>query len=91
MSEQANPAQPSSAGVDISDLSFREASEELEGIVRVLEGNQLELEESLERYERGVVLLRMLQGRLAEAQQKVTTLLGEDVLEGDDSIDTTLS
>lgn len=91
MSEQANPAQPSLIGADVSGLSFREASEELEGIVRVLEGNQLELEESLERYERGVVLLRMLQGRLAEAQQKVTTLLGEDVLEGDDSIDTTLS
>jgi exodeoxyribonuclease VII small subunit len=91
MSEQPNQTQPDRVGTDLADLSFREASEELESIVRVLEGNQLELEESLERYERGVVLLRMLQARLAEAQQKVTTLLGEDVFESDDSIDTTLS
>jgi exodeoxyribonuclease VII small subunit len=91
MSEQQNQAQLNLIGADLTDLSFREASDELEGIVRVLEGNQLELEESLERYERGVVLLRMLQNRLAEAQQKVTTLLGEDVFESDDSIDTTLS
>jgi exodeoxyribonuclease VII small subunit len=76
---------------DIAKLSFREASEELEGIVRGLESNQLELEESLERYERGVALLRALQGRLAEAQQKVTVLLGEVELESDDSIDTILS
>jgi exodeoxyribonuclease VII small subunit len=75
----------------LAQLSFREASEELEGIVRLLEGNQLELEESLERYERGVALLRTLQTRLAEAQQKVTVLLGEVEPESDDSIDTTLS
>ncbi|MDR3037105.1 MAG: exodeoxyribonuclease VII small subunit [Coriobacteriales bacterium] len=76
---------------DFAQLSFREASEELEGIVRLLEGNQLELEESLACYERGVALLRTLQSRLAEAQQKVTVLLGEVEPEGDDSIDTTLS
>jgi exodeoxyribonuclease VII small subunit len=86
MSEQSSPS-----GVDPAALSFREASEELEGIVRLLEGNQLELEESLGRYERGVALLRMLQGRLNEAQQKVTTLLGEVEPESDDDIDTTLS
>jgi exodeoxyribonuclease VII small subunit len=78
------PAEP-------TELSFREASEELEGIVRTLEGDQLELEESLEHYERGVVLLRTLQSRLAEAQQKVSTLLGDLELESDDSIDTSLS
>jgi exodeoxyribonuclease VII small subunit len=76
---------------DCAQLSFREASEELEGIVRLLEGNQLELEESLEHYERGVALLRTLQSRLSEAQQKVTVLLGEIELESDDSVDTTLS
>ncbi|MDR0347365.1 MAG: exodeoxyribonuclease VII small subunit [Coriobacteriales bacterium] len=81
----------SAASSEVVNLSFREASEELEGIVRLLEGNQLELEESLERYERGVVLLRVLQSRLSEAQQKVTMLLGEVELESDDSIDTILS
>jgi exodeoxyribonuclease VII small subunit len=85
------PEQSSPFDSDPARLSFKEASEELEGIVRILEGDQLELEESLKQYERGVVLLRMLQGRLNEAQQKVTVLLGEIELEGDDSIDTTLS
>ena len=60
-----------------TDLSYSQAIEELETILRQLESNQLELEASLQRYERGVTLLRMLQERLAFAQQKVTLLLGE--------------
>ncbi len=59
------------------DLSFGEALGELEGIVSTLESGQLELEESLSRYERGVALLRALQAKLADAQQKVTVLIGE--------------
>jgi exodeoxyribonuclease VII small subunit len=86
----AGAAHPADA-TDLAALSFREASEELEGIVRTLEGNQLELEESLERYERGVALLRALQTRLNEAQQKITVLLGEIEPESDDGIDTPLS
>ncbi|NLG10641.1 MAG: exodeoxyribonuclease VII small subunit [Coriobacteriaceae bacterium] len=72
-------------------MTFKQASEELETIVRELESNQLELEESLIRYERGVALLRMLQSRLQDAQQKVSVLLGQIEPESDDSIDTTLS
>lgn len=59
------------------ELNFGEALRELEAIVGALESGSLELEESLERYGRGVELLKSLQGRLAEAQQKVTMLLGE--------------
>lgn len=59
------------------DLSFGSALAELESIVGALESGSLELEESLERYGRGVELLKSLQGRLAEAQQRVTILLGE--------------
>lgn len=58
-------------------LAFGEALRELEGIVGQLESGQLELEDSLDRYERGVSLLKALQARLAEAQQKVTMLIGE--------------
>jgi len=76
---------------DTAHLSFKEASDELESIVRLLEGNQLELEESLERYERGVTLLRALQIKLNEAQQKITVLLGEIEPESDDRIDSSLS
>lgn len=58
-------------------LAFSEELKELESIVGSLEGGQLELEDSLARYERGVALLRSLQSKLADAQQKVTMLIGE--------------
>jgi len=58
-------------------LAFGEALAELEAIVGQLESGQLELEESLDKYERGVGLLKALQARLTEAQQKVTMLIGE--------------
>lgn len=59
------------------DLTFGSALAELDQIVAALEGGQLELEDSLKRYERGVALLQGLQAKLADAQQKVTMLIGE--------------
>ncbi len=59
------------------ELRFGEALAELEGIVASLESGQLDLEESLARYERGVALLRACRAKLADAQQKVTMLMGE--------------
>jgi exodeoxyribonuclease VII small subunit len=66
-------------------MRFSDALSELEGIVSALESGQLELEDSLARYERGVALLRACQSRLAEAEQRVTMLMGE--LEADESVD----
>lgn len=65
------------------ELSFGAALAELETIVRALESGQLELEEGLARYERGVALLRACQDKLAAARQRVTMLIGE--LEGDEA------
>lgn len=59
------------------ELSFGDALAELDQVVAALEGGELELEDSLTRYERGVALLRSLQAKLAEAEQKVTMLIGE--------------
>jgi exodeoxyribonuclease VII small subunit len=59
------------------EQSFGEALAELDRIVTALEGGQLELEESMTRYERGVSLLKALQSKLTDAQQKVTMLIGE--------------
>lgn len=76
----------------IDEMTFREAMDELDGIVAVLEGNSLELEDSLKSYERGVALLGALQGRLTQAQQRVDVLMGELVRDKDDAErDTTLS
>ena len=72
----------------IEELTFREAMAELDGIVGVLESNSLELEDSLRSYERGVALLAALQGRLAEAQQKVDELVADA---DDGARDTSLS
>lgn len=59
----------------IEDMTFKEASIELEQIVRALEQGDLELEDSLERYAKGVELIKSLRERLATAEQKVRVLL----------------
>lgn len=72
------------------ELSFGEALRELETIVAELESGRLELEESLERYERGVGLLKALRERLSDAEQKVRVLMGEleeDDVDGDEGRD----
>lgn len=61
----------------VSEMSFKEASVELEQIVRALEAGELELEDSLAYYARGVELLKSLRERLAEAEQKVQVLLDD--------------
>ena len=61
----------------IEDLTFKEASVELEQIVRALEAGDLELEDALARYQRGVELLASLRTRLAEAEQKVQVLVAQ--------------
>lgn len=61
----------------VSELSYKEASTELERIIRSLESGEMELEESLASYTRGVELLRSLRERLADAEQKVSVLLSD--------------
>ena len=77
---------------DINAVSFREAMAELDTLVSQLESNELELEDGLAAYERGVVLLRELKKRLDGAQQKVEVLVGQ-LEQGatDEQIDTNLS
>lgn len=59
----------------VSELSFKEASIELEQVVRALESGELELEDALAHYGRGVELLTSLRERLSAAEQKVQVLL----------------
>ncbi len=74
------------AGIDrIDELSFREAMAELDQVVASLEGNGLELEDSLKQYERGVGLLASLKSRLDEAQQKIEVLMGQLDASADDA------
>ena len=59
----------------VEEMTFKDASIELERIVRSLEQGDLELEESLERYAKGVELLASLRERLAQAEQRVQVLV----------------
>lgn len=68
----------------VEELSYKEASIELEGIIRSLESGELELEESLEGYTRGVELLKSLRTRLADAEQKVSVLMAD--IDGADAL-----
>ncbi len=58
-----------------AEKSFESSLEELEQIVRQLEGGDLPLDRSLELFEQGVRLSRECQKRLDEAERKVEILL----------------
>lgn len=62
---------------DVEQMRFSDALSELESVVAALESGKLDLEESLEKYEYGVSLMRALQSKLADAQHRVTMLMGE--------------
>ncbi|MBS7158379.1 MAG: exodeoxyribonuclease VII small subunit [Collinsella sp.] len=77
---------------NVDELTYKEASTELELIIRGLESGEMELEESLASYTRGVELLASLRARLADAEQKVSLLVkndeGADVLVEGSAADT---
>ena len=56
-------------------VSFEAAIHELEAIVNQLESGDLELEQSLTLFERGIELTRLSQTRLQDAEQKVQILM----------------
>jgi len=56
-------------------IPFETALAELEGLVEHLEQGELTLEETLQRFERGVVLVRTCQAALELAEQKVEQLV----------------
>jgi exodeoxyribonuclease VII small subunit len=57
---------------------FEKALEELEALVERLESGDLNLEQSLSQFQRGIELTRHCQGVLAQAQQTVEQLIDPD-------------
>lgn len=55
----------------VENLSFENALDELEKIVRSLESGSAPLEESISTYERGVALKKHCEKKLADAQMKI--------------------
>ena len=60
---------------NIAALSFEDALAELEKIVRGLEGGQQKLEEAITSYERGALLRRHCEAKLAEAEARVQAIV----------------
>ncbi len=60
---------------DVAKLSFEDALAELEQIVRGLEGGQQKLEDAIAAYERGAVLRRHCEAKLAEAEARVAAIV----------------
>jgi exodeoxyribonuclease VII small subunit len=59
----------------ISGLSFEDAMAELDRIVRTLEGGQQKLEDAITCYERGTLLRRHCEAKLAEAEARVQAIV----------------
>ena len=60
---------------DISKLSFEEAIAELEAIVKKLEDGKGKLDEAIDSYERGTLLRRHCEAKLAEAQARIDKIV----------------
>ncbi|AQS37402.1 Exodeoxyribonuclease VII small subunit [Shewanella psychrophila] len=60
------------------NLTFEESLTELERIVSDLEQGDVSLDDALKQFERGIKLVRNSQGKLEQAQQKVSILMQED-------------
>lgn len=59
---------------EISKLSFEEAMARLEESVRLLEAGNVPLDRSLELFEEGIALVKLCNGKLDAAEQKVVKL-----------------
>ena len=57
--------------------TFEGALQRLEEIVAQLEGNKLDLEQSLATFEEGIKLVRFCAGRLDEAERRIEILLAD--------------
>lgn len=77
-----NDPVPTVAATDAVDapvaaLSFEQALDELDRLVRSMEDGELPLDDAIAAYRRGAALAQHCQGRLAAAEQEISKLDGE--------------
>lgn len=70
MARTAKPAQPD---------NFEAALAELETLVNTMESGDLPLEAAMEAYQRGNTLLQFCQNKLADTEQRIRILEGENL------------
>jgi exodeoxyribonuclease VII small subunit len=64
--------------ITAGELTFEQAFQQLDRIVRELEDGEIGLEQALGQYEVGVGLLKRCYSRLQEAEQRIRILTGID-------------
>ncbi len=62
----------------MAEKTFEKALEELEAIVKKMEGGDLSLDDSLKAFEEGIRLSRFCTDRLEETERKIEILLRDD-------------
>lgn len=67
--------------------NFETALAELEALVERMDAGQLPLEESLQAYQRGAALIKYCEKVLADAEQRVKVLEGDQLKALDDDAD----
>lgn len=72
--DEVNMAETTKGAADVAKLSFEDALEELEAIVKSLETGKVALEQSIAIYERGEALKKRCEQLLAVAEAKVATI-----------------
>jgi len=63
---------------ETTNLTFEQAFQQLEEMVQKLEAGGLSLEQSLALFERGMLLAKLCESKLDEAEQKVNQITGVD-------------
>lgn len=66
---------------NLEEASFEEAFEELQDLVQKIESGKLTLDQSIDRFEKGVKLAAYCRKRLEEAEGKIQKLTKENELE----------
>ena len=64
----------SEKNTNMTEFKLEEALARLDGVVRALDSDKLELEEALRLYEEGVSLVRVCHERLADAERRINAL-----------------
>jgi exodeoxyribonuclease VII small subunit len=67
----SSPKHPAALPGEIAKLSFEDALQELDAIVRTLEDGRGKLDDAIKSYERGTLLRRHCEAKLAEAQARI--------------------
>ncbi|HWM93685.1 MAG TPA: exodeoxyribonuclease VII small subunit [Thermoanaerobaculia bacterium] len=72
---QTPPATPANTTEEQPALSFREAMEELEGILERIEGEEIDIDRLAEELRRAAQLLDLCRGKIRKAEVEVTQIV----------------